>query len=123
MGGAPIGGLQGPPSSIAEAPPNEGRPRSAISMQERGPQDGTAGPRAPGGALGGPVSSSERGGEGIVGPFLKPAYPLMTCYKCFEIDFPYFGLLAGKVEAWVVASMREQLLVYHRKAIACMDRW
>ena len=66
-------------------------------------------------------------GPGDEGPTcslsMVPAYPLMTCYKCFEVDFPYFGMLSGRIEAWVVSSMREQLCHYHRRAIAYIDRW
>ncbi|KAL8430266.1 hypothetical protein Efla_004110 [Eimeria flavescens] len=79
-------------------------PRPSMGVEEGG---------GPPGAVGAPSG----------GPPLEPAYPLMTCYKCFEIDFPYFGLLAGRIEAFVVSSMREQLMQYHKKAIACIDRW
>ena len=71
-----------------------------------------------GSPLGGPL-----GGAPLGPPMLVPAYPLMTCYKCFQVDFPYFGIVSGRIESWVVAAMRQQLLHYHRRAVRCIDRW
>ncbi|PHJ19255.1 phosphatidylinositol transfer protein [Cystoisospora suis] len=62
-----------------------------------------------------------RGGEKKI--VKKPQYPLMTCYKLFIIDFPYFGFMAGKIENWIVGAMKDVLLGYHRKAVCWMDEW
>lgn len=61
-------------------------------------------------------------GEGGGSEFV-PAYPLMTCYKVFEVDFPYLGLLSRRVESFVVNALRDQLLLHHRRAIASIDSW
>ncbi|CBZ51107.1 hypothetical protein NCLIV_041820 [Neospora caninum Liverpool] len=54
---------------------------------------------------------------------LRPQYPIMTCYKLFVIDFPYFGFMANRVENWITGAMRDVLLNYHRKAVCWMDEW
>ncbi|KAL8273442.1 hypothetical protein Esti_002629 [Eimeria stiedai] len=125
------GSSQGLPSSppTTGAPPHQpleepsgGAPSLAagVASGKQGPsRDGSEGPPV---STGGPLGEVVPPSEGPPPP-LEPAYPLMTCYKCFEVHFPYFGLFAGRIEAWVVSSMREQLMQYHRKAIACIDRW
>ncbi|KAL8455431.1 hypothetical protein Emag_000738 [Eimeria magna] len=125
------GSIQGPssPGPTTGAPPHQplegpssGAPSLAAGAADRKEaplQGGGKGPSIPNG---GPSGEGGPPSEGPSPP-LEPAYPLMTCYKCFEVHFPYFGLLAGRIEAWVVSSMREQLMQYHRKAIACIDRW
>ncbi|KEP60265.1 UNVERIFIED_CONTAM: phosphatidylinositol transfer protein [Hammondia hammondi] len=54
---------------------------------------------------------------------MRPQYPIMTCYKLFVLDFPYFGFMASKVENWITGAMRDVLLNYHRKAVCWMDEW
>ncbi|KAL8448426.1 hypothetical protein Emed_003760 [Eimeria media] len=111
-----------PPHQPQEEPSSGAPPSLAAGAADgkEGPLPGEGGgPSVPDG---GPLGDGGPPSEGPPPP-LEPAYPLMTCYKCFEVHFPYFGLLAGRIEAWVVSSMREQLMQYHRKAIACIDRW
>ncbi|OEH78336.1 phosphatidylinositol transfer protein beta [Cyclospora cayetanensis] len=101
LGGCPEAAFGGSPDALAAPKPPDGddkRPSDQGAPSSSGPPQETS-------------------------ATLVPAYPLMTCYKCFEIDFPYFGILSGRIEAWVVSSMREQLMHYHRRAIASIDRW
>ncbi|PFH32105.1 phosphatidylinositol transfer protein [Besnoitia besnoiti] len=69
------------------------------------------------------AEAQANGGEGGEQPRMRRQYPIMTCYKLFVLDFPYFGFMASKVENWITGAMRDVLLSYHRKAVCWMDEW
>ncbi|ANQ08964.1 Phosphatidylinositol transfer protein [Plasmodium coatneyi] len=48
---------------------------------------------------------------------------IITCYKLFTIDIPYFGILCSKLENWIVTQIKNNLLKYHRKALCWIDEW
>ncbi|KMZ85303.1 phosphatidylinositol transfer domain-containing protein [Plasmodium vivax Brazil I] len=48
---------------------------------------------------------------------------IMTCYKLFNIDIPYFGMFCSKLENWIVTVIKDSLLKYHRKALSWIDEW
>ncbi|GAW82065.1 phosphatidylinositol transfer protein [Plasmodium gonderi] len=48
---------------------------------------------------------------------------IMTCYKLFTIDIPYFGMFCSKLENWIVSVIKESLLKYHRKGLCWIDDW
>ncbi|SBS85742.1 phosphatidylinositol transfer protein, putative [Plasmodium ovale curtisi] len=48
---------------------------------------------------------------------------IMTCYKLFSINIPYFGIFCSKLENWIIGALRDNLLKYHRKAFCWMDEW
>ncbi|EUD67810.1 hypothetical protein C922_01999 [Plasmodium inui San Antonio 1] len=48
---------------------------------------------------------------------------IITCYKLFNIDVPYFGILSSKLENWIVSVIKNSLFKYHRKALCWIDEW
>ncbi|ETW40653.1 hypothetical protein PFNF135_04959 [Plasmodium falciparum NF135/5.C10] len=48
---------------------------------------------------------------------------IMTCYKVFTINIPYFGIFCSKLENWIISALRDNILKYHRKAFCWIDEW
>ncbi|OTN66278.1 putative Phosphatidylinositol transfer protein [Plasmodium knowlesi] len=48
---------------------------------------------------------------------------IITCYKLFSIDIPYFGVLCSRFENWIVNIIKNSLLKYHRRALCQIDEW
>ncbi|CRG95217.1 phosphatidylinositol transfer protein, putative [Plasmodium gallinaceum] len=49
--------------------------------------------------------------------------PIMTCYKLFTINIPYFGIFCSRIENWIISSLKDNILKYHRKAFCWIDEW
>ncbi|CRH01581.1 phosphatidylinositol transfer protein, putative [Plasmodium relictum] len=48
---------------------------------------------------------------------------IMTCYKLFTINIPYFGIFCSRIENWIISSLKDNILKYHRKAFCWIDEW
>ncbi|KJP86253.1 hypothetical protein AK88_04067 [Plasmodium fragile] len=55
--------------------------------------------------------------------WIEKSKVLITCYKLFHIDIPYFGVFCSKLENWIVSAIKESLVKYHRKSFCWIDEW
>ncbi|ANQ09695.1 Phosphatidylinositol transfer domain containing protein [Plasmodium coatneyi] len=70
------------------------------------------------------VFYSEKAKRGKLGEnWIENSKVVVTCYKLFTIDIPYFGVLCSKLENWIVNAIKKNLLKYHRKALCWIDEW
>jgi hypothetical protein len=49
-------------------------------------------------------------------------YPLMTCFKLYEIEFKWWGLQT-KVESIIYYAVKRLLHNFHRQLFCWLDRW
>jgi hypothetical protein len=52
----------------------------------------------------------------------KDEYPLMTCFKLYEIEFKW-KLLQTRVENFIVSAVKRLLHNFHRQLFCWIDRW
>ncbi|KAK3727144.1 hypothetical protein QZH41_004444 [Actinostola sp. cb2023] len=52
----------------------------------------------------------------------KGEYPLMTCYKLYDVEFKWWGLQT-KVESAIMGGVKNLLRNFHRQLFCWLDKW
>ncbi|SJK86198.1 Phosphatidylinositol transfer protein [Babesia microti strain RI] len=50
-------------------------------------------------------------------------FKVMTCVKLVTVSVPYFGLLGSKVENFIMNTLKDQFIIYHRRVVIWLDEW